>query len=112
MFKPSAHELVALRDRALDRLRERIRVTWIGAHRSVAAGLVERRMRRHNARHATGHGLEHRHAEALVERWVDEHRRTAVERYSLTRWVSAIAALYEETWARKTRRQLSFSRAL
>jgi glycosyltransferase involved in cell wall biosynthesis len=39
-------------------------------------------------------------------------RRTAVERYSLTRWASAIAALYEETWVRKTRRQLSFSRAM
>jgi glycosyltransferase involved in cell wall biosynthesis len=34
-------------------------------------------------------------------------RRAAVERYSLTRWASAMATLYEETWARKTRRQVS-----
>src|SRR5262249_25802104 len=32
-------------------------------------------------------------------------RRAAVERHSLTRWASAIAALYEETWARKTCRE-------
>jgi len=31
-------------------------------------------------------------------------RRTAVARYSLSRWASAIAALYEETWLRKTQR--------
>src|SRR5262249_43914180 len=30
-------------------------------------------------------------------------RRAAVERYSLARWASAIATLYEQTWARKTR---------
>jgi glycosyltransferase involved in cell wall biosynthesis len=33
-------------------------------------------------------------------------RRTAVERYSLTRWASTIEALYEDTWARKTHRAL------
>jgi glycosyltransferase involved in cell wall biosynthesis len=31
-------------------------------------------------------------------------RRTAVERHSLSEWASAISALYEETWARKTHR--------
>ena len=33
-------------------------------------------------------------------------RRSAVERFSLVRWASAIEALYEETWARKTRQPL------
>jgi len=38
-------------------------------------------------------------------------RCAAVERYSLTRWATAIGTLYEETWLRKTRRQPSFSQA-
>jgi glycosyltransferase involved in cell wall biosynthesis len=37
-------------------------------------------------------------------------RCAAVDRYSLTRWASSIATLYEETWARKTRRALPASR--
>ena len=32
-------------------------------------------------------------------------RRAAVERYSLSRWASAIATLYEHTWARKSHRR-------
>jgi glycosyltransferase involved in cell wall biosynthesis len=38
-------------------------------------------------------------------------RCSAMERYSLIRWASAIGTLYEETWLRKTRRQPSFSQA-
>jgi glycosyltransferase involved in cell wall biosynthesis len=37
-------------------------------------------------------------------------RCAAVDRYSLTRWASAIATLYEKTWARKTRRALPASK--
>jgi glycosyltransferase involved in cell wall biosynthesis len=39
-------------------------------------------------------------------------RCAAVERYSLARWASAIATLYEETWARNTRCQLGLLRGI
>jgi len=37
-------------------------------------------------------------------------RRSATDRYSLGRWASALAALYEETWARKTHHALPVSK--
>ena len=37
-------------------------------------------------------------------------RCAAVNRYSLSRWASTISTLYEETWARKTQRQLYTAR--
>ena len=58
-------EPVALGKRAADPVGECFGLLRIGAHGRVAAGLVERLVRRDDARHAAGHRLDHRDAEAL-----------------------------------------------
>ena len=79
VLEPARDELVAFVARALDRRRDRVDVVRVRAHRGVAGGLVERRMRRDDARRAARHRLEHRDPEALEARRVDERRRAAVE---------------------------------
>src|SRR5664279_1527039 len=79
MLEPSRNERVALREGSLDRACERIRVVWVGAHRSIAARFVKRCVRRDDAGYAAGHRLDDGHAEALEERWVNEDARTPIQ---------------------------------
>src|SRR2546428_782437 len=72
-------ELRALAQRPLDPRGDRLRRLRVDPHGCVAAGLVERRVRGDDARRPARHRLQHRHAEALEARRVDEDVRAAIE---------------------------------
>jgi hypothetical protein len=72
-------ELVAALERLEDRGCDRLGDLRVGAYGRVAAGVVERRMRRCDDRRARRHRLGHRHAEALESRRVDDRCCAAVE---------------------------------
>ena len=72
-------------ERVADRRGERLRALRVGADGGVAAGLVERRVRRGDDRRAGRHRLGDRHPEALEARRVDDDRGAAVEPRELAR---------------------------
>ncbi len=79
MGEPSRDELIAIGKRAANPVGELLGTLGIGAHGRVAAGLIQGLVRRDDARHATGHRLDHRDAEALEARRVHEDGRAAVQ---------------------------------
>ncbi len=76
---PRARSSSRRAERLADRRRERLGALRVGAHGSVAAGLVHRRVRRGDDRCARGHRLGDRHAEALEARRIDDRGGAAVE---------------------------------
>ena len=79
MGEAERDELVASGDGLPDPRGDRLDVERVDPHRRVTTGFVERGMRRGDDGRAARHRLDDRHAEPLVERGIDEHRRSTVE---------------------------------
>ena len=66
-------------DRLADPRRDRVGVQRIDEHRGAVRDLLHRRARARHNRHSTRERLEHRNAEAFVQRRVGDAERTAIE---------------------------------
>ena len=81
--RPRPTQLVAPGVGLLDPGGDRGRIARVDEHRRAARDLLGRAPGARHHRRAAGHRLEHRDAEALVQRRVDEAARAAVERREL-----------------------------
>src|SRR5262245_46435753 len=77
--EPACNELVALEERTLDAVSDRLGAVRIHAHSRIAGGFVKRGVRRDDARNAGSHCLDDRNAEPFEARGIDEDLRPAVE---------------------------------